>query len=337
MTLTNRSKRDGGRITTSRGIRQASWYPGRRLDKIGELAVANAYDLLQYLYWNESNSIRLFRLGSEIVPWHDHFELTELPQYDEFASVMRTAGDYAKQHGHRITTHPGPFHVLGSPSQSVAEKSIIGLERHSQVFDLMGFEPSPYNKINIHIGGAYGDFETTANRWIANWHKLSDACRARLVVENDDKPSMWSVRMLYNMFHCQIGIPITFDYFHHKFHQDGLSEQEALELARTTWPANVVQCCHYSESRRDEYSLELRAMCEAQGISFDALATWPTFSRMYDEYQKIKATAHSDYISGPINSYGHRVDVMVEAKAKELAIIRYKIRNKQVAPEMLVF
>ena len=324
MTLTSRPKKLGGRVTTSRSLRKASWYDDWNLERIGELAVANANDLYHYLQWNEENNIRLFRLGSELVPWHDQFEFTDLPQYDELAAILRKCGDYAKEHGHRITTHPGPFHVLGSPNLEVAERSIIGLERHSEIFDLMGFEPSFHNKINIHVGGAYGDHESTAERWIANWHKLSDNCKRRLVLENDDKASMWSVQMLYDLIHRRIGIPITFDYYHHKFHPDGLSEQQALELAGTTWPDDVVQCCHYSESRRNEYGTMLESMCAKQGISIDAIDDWPTFSKMKREYDKIRAQAHSDYIRDHINHYGNRIDVMVEAKAKELAILKYQ-------------
>lgn len=336
MTLTNRPKHLGGRITTSRSCRKAKWHPTRDLHTIGELAVANARDLLMYLRWNEDNNIRLFRLGSELVPWHDQFELHELPQYDELASLLRAAGDYAKLHGHRITTHPGPFHVLGSPSQDVADKTIIGLERHSDIFDLMGFDPSPYNKINIHIGGAYGDRESTAMRWIANWRRLSDSCKARLVIENDDKPSMYSVVQLYELFHHEIGIPITFDYFHHSFHTGGLSEREALELAGSTWPRDVVQCTHYSESRRNEYSNELQQLCMRQGITFDDMPNWPTFATMYKQFQKIKPTAHSDYITGTIDSYGNRIDVMIEAKAKELAVLQYKHAQKAAKSNDLI-
>jgi UV DNA damage endonuclease len=337
MTLTNRPKKLGGRVTTSRGCRKGSWHSTNDLHKLGELAVANAKDLLTYLQWNEEHGIRLFRLGSELVPWHDHIEFTDLPQYDELAHALRIAGDYATRHGHRITTHPGPFHVLGSPSQAVVDKTIIGLERHSQIFDLMGFDPSYYNKINIHIGGAYGNHELTAKRWIDNWYRLSDACKARLVVENDDKASMYSVIQLYDMFHRVIGIPITFDYFHHTFHTGGLSEREALELAGTTWPSDVVQCTHYSESRRNEYSNELQRLCERQGISFDEMKDWPTFRDMYAQYQKIKAPAHSDYIVNEINSYGNRIDVMVEAKAKELAVLQYKhkFENASVTSDLL--
>ena len=34
-----------------------------------------------------------------------------------------------------------------------------------QVFDLMGYQPSHWNKINIHIGGTYGDKAAAMQRF----------------------------------------------------------------------------------------------------------------------------------------------------------------------------
>jgi len=302
MTLTNRPKKLGGRVTTSRTARKATWQNGSDDSKdwdlhlLGERTLLNANDLLHYLQWNNDHNIKLFRLGSELFPWHDHYELNELPQFDDISAKLLECGDYAKEHGIRVTTHPGPFNVLGSPNTEVVRRTIISLERHSEVFDLMGFEPSFENKINIHVGGSYGgDFDGTSKRWIAGWHKLSDNCKKRLVLENDDKPSMWSTQMLYDYFHKEIGIPITFDYHHHSFHPDELSEEAALKLAATTWPDNVRQCTHYSESRARE-----------------------------KQDPKIRAQAHSDYIVDEINTYGLELDIVIEAKAKELALLEYR-------------
>ena len=323
MTLTNRPKKLGGRVTTSRGVRKATWFPDR-LDILSEKALANANDLLMYLHWNEENNIRLFRVGSELFPWHDHYELKQLPDYEEIAETLFICGEYARKHGHRLTTHPGPFHVLGSPNMDVVDKTIIGLERHSELFDIMGFDPSHENKINIHIAGAYGDRKSTAKRWIQGWKRLSDNCKARLVVENDDKPSLYSVRQLYDLFHTEIGIPITFDYFHHTFHTDELTEREALELAGSTWPKDVVQCTHYSESRRIEKKNYLTEVCGKHGISWDEIDEWPTFAKYKKDFSKIKEQAHADYVLRPIENYGNRIDVVLEAKAKELALFKYR-------------
>ena len=106
----------------------------------------------------------------------------------------------------------------------------------------------------------------SAARWRKNWFRLSDRCRARLVVENDDKASLYSTQMLYDLIYSELGVPITFDYHHHKFHSSDLSEEQALKLASTTWPDDVRQCTHYSESRRDEYRRLLEAACAKHNI-----------------------------------------------------------------------
>jgi UV damage endonuclease UvdE len=174
-------------------------------------------DLITILEWNQANGITLFRLGSELFPRWNHYELADLPQIAEIAQHLRAAGDYAKAHGHRITTHPGPFHILGSPDAVVVDNSIVSLERHSELFDLMGFAPSFENLINIHIGATYNDKPGTIDRWLRNYNRLSDSCKARLVIENDDKASMYSVRELYKTLYASEGIPVTFDYWHHTF------------------------------------------------------------------------------------------------------------------------
>ena len=319
--LTSRPKKLGGRVTTSRTARMKTWHAAG-LSLLGDLALANAKDLLTYLEWNNAHDIKLFRVGSELIPWHDHYEIKDLPQYEQLHEALYIAGEYARKHGIRLTTHPGPFHVLGSPNQAVADRSVIGLERHSEMFDMMGFEPSFDNKINIHIGGAYGDHASTAERWLHTYDKLSNAAKSRVVLENDDKASMWSVQMLYDYFHTAVGIPITFDYFHHKFHTSDLSEEEALILAGTTWPSDVRQCCHYSESRRDEYVLLLEDAARRQGIR--DINEFEFFSDELARLKKIRETAHADYVIDEIQTYGLGVDIVLEAKAKEKALLKYR-------------
>jgi UV DNA damage endonuclease len=291
------------------------------LQLASDIALANAKDLLTILQWNESQGIRLFRVGSELFPRWNHYRLEDLPGIDAIAQHLRAAGDYALAHGHRITTHPGPFHILGSPDDVVVNNSIIGLERHSELFDLMGFAPSFENLINIHIGATYGDKPGTVDRWLRNYDRLSDNVKARLVIENDDKASMYSVRELYNTLYASAGIPVTFDYWHHTFNTGDLSEEEAFFMARETWQHHgVTQCTHYSESRRREQQLLIERMFDHHGISLEDLPKWPTFHKAYKEFTKIKEQAHADYITTTPNTYGVLdLDIEVEAKAKELS------------------
>ena len=322
---------------SDKGIRTGRTMIERKF-KLGGLKLAssisleNARDLLTILKWNEKNGIRLFRIGSELFPRWNHYELHDLPDIAEITAHLRAAGDYARKHGHRVTTHPGPFHILGSPDPVVVNNSIISLERHSEMFDLMGFEPNFENKINIHVGATYNDKPGTIARWLANYDRLSDSLKKRLVIENDDKASMYSVRELYEMLHTEIEIPITFDYWHHTFNTGDISEQEAFFMARSTWQKHgVTQCTHYSESRRAEFQGLIEGICTKNGITMEELPSWPSFKKMYDEYGKIKAQAHADYITQLPNTYGvSDLDIVVEAKAKEQSLI--KIANtKKIA------
>ena len=321
----------------NKGIRTGRTMIQRRFNEGGvqlasDITLENVLDLKDILEWNEKNGIRLFRIGSEIFPRWNYYELEELPDIDLISDIMREAGDYARQHGHRLTTHPGMFNILGSPDPVIVDNTILSLERHSQMFDLLGYDNASFdNLINIHIGATYGDKTKTIDRWIRNYDRLSDRLKSRLVIENDDKESMYSVRDLYEMVHTRIGIPITFDYWHHTFNTGDLSEKEAFFLARETWDKyNVTQCTHYSESRRVEQQRKLELVCEQHNIPFDNLAEWPAFAAMYKEFNKIRKQAHADYILELPDTYGVTVDVEVEAKAKEQALLQIGLVNQHL-------
>lgn len=44
----------------------------------------------------------------------------------------------------------------------------------------MGFAPSHWNKVNIHVGGVFGDKQAALARFAAALDRLSDGARARL-------------------------------------------------------------------------------------------------------------------------------------------------------------
>lgn len=282
----------GKKVTTNRAMVKRT-FDSKGLDYVSELALLNAKDIVKILEWNRMNGIYFFRLSSALIPWGDHLDLTQLKDYKEIKSELKKAGDFAKFWGMRITSHPGPFVVLTSPNEKVVTNAIADLELHAKVFDMMGLSKTPFNKINIHCNGVYGDKKSAMDRFCKNFKSLSPSVRKRLTVENDDKATMYSVKDLMYI-HKKIGIPIVFDYHHHKFCTGGLTEEEALKLAVTTWPTGIVPVVHYSESKS-----------------------------LHENDTKIKPQAHSEYIDRIPNTYGIDVDIMVEAKAKELAILPF--------------
>jgi len=89
------------------------------------------------------------------------------------------------------------------------------------------------------LGGAYGDKEASMKRFVKNFPRLPESVSSRLTLENDDKASMYSVKDLYYGIYKQCGVPIVFDYHHHRFCDGGMSEREALEMAISTWPKDI--------------------------------------------------------------------------------------------------
>ena len=285
----NTALKSGG-IFTNRTMRRKT-FESKGLDYVSELALQNVKDLETHIHWNNEHGIKLFRLSSQIFPWMEEYEWSDLKDWDEISSRMLDIGKLATESGQRLTMHPGPFHCLASPNPKVVERTVKGLDKHAEQFDMMGFEPSNYNKINIHVGGAYGDKKAALERFCKNFELLGDSTKKRLVIENDDSPNEFSVKDLFDGIYQIIGIPITFDYFHHKFNTGGMTEEEALKMAAITWPEGITQCCHYSESRRKE---------------------------KLDE--SIRPQAHSDIIYEKIQTYGLEPDIVIEAKLKEQAI-----------------
>ena len=285
------------KVTTNRSMIKKT-FKEKGLSYAGELGMLNAADLGKILRWNVENNIKCFRLSSEFFPWASEYKFEDLPQYLRIKTLLAGAGNYAKQNGLRLTSHPGPFNVLVSPHKHVVDNTITDLRIHGEVFDMLGLERSPYNKINIHCNGVYGDKQSAMDRFCKNFELLPESVRTRLTIENDDKASMYSVKDLMYI-HERIGIPIVFDYHHHLFNTGGLSEEQALELAVSTWPDDIKPIVHYSESKM-----------------------------LHEGNETIKPQAHSDYINKIPSTYGFDVDIMVEAKAKELAILPFIHNNK---------
>jgi len=198
------------------------------------------------------------------------------------------------KHDIRLTCHPGPFNKLCSPNEQVVQNTIKDLEVNGKMMDLLCQPRSPWAKINIHVGAAYNDKPKAMADFCKNFARLSDAVKSRLTVENDDKESLYSTKELYDGIFSVIGIPIVHDYHHHTMCTGGLSQQEAVELALKTW-GDVVPVVHYSQSRAVEH-----------------------------DNPKIRPQAHSDSYWTPIDTFGHRMDIMLECKHKEIGLFKMR-------------
>lgn len=265
------------------------------LERVGELGVRNTADLLPILQWNAENGIYFFRIGSGMFPFMDHptlrYSIDSLhPAHAEsIRSSLAAAGAFAKAHGMRLSCHPGPYTCLASPDADTVAKSVQCLQMHSVIGDLLGYGDE--FAINIHMGGVYGDKHSTAGRFLHTFCSLPSAIKRRLTLENDDKPTMWSVTELFTEVAKHCTIKLVLDIHHHRFCQRE-SLRDAAAMAFSTWDGFCeIPKVHYSESKPNA-----------------------------------RPQAHSDYIREKMPALSDTVqyDVMVEAKAKDLALLEYR-------------
>ena len=257
-----------------------------------DLALKNVTDLEKIIDWNIANGLLMYRMSSDMFPWMSEYEIQDLPDIDLIAQRLSVIGGKARQHQLRLTFHPGPFNVLATNNPSVLEKTVKELRQHGEIMDLLNLPRTPFAKINIHIGGAYGDRASALKRFIRNFSLLSPEASTRLTIENDDKPNMFSVADLLTV-HEETGVPIVFDYHHHLFRSGDITAEEAMELAVHTWPSGIPPIVHFSSSRK-----------------------------RFEDPQSLD-TAHADFIYEQIDLFGYRADIMLEAKAKERATLHY--------------
>jgi UV DNA damage endonuclease len=279
-----RQKKD--RVYSSRTIREKSF----SLDKVNDLILLNSIDLLKILKWNAENDIYFFRISSEMFPFIDHpnylYSISDLRDAKEIKEVLKDCGDFAERNRMRLTTHPGPYNCLASPKEDVVKKTVLSIESHKNLAELLGLDDFC---INIHVGGTYGDFEGTSTRFNNNFSLLSEKSKKWLTIENDDKASMWSVSKLNKYISSEIGVPIVLDIHHWSFCKDEALE-DAAKIAFSTWKDRIPKV-HYSESANNK-----------------------------------RAQAHSDYIFKkiPVLSNDFLYDIMIEAKAKDKALVYYR-------------
>ena len=277
-------------ITVNRGMVRRT-FDAKGLPYVSELVIENLKDTLKVLDYNLSVGIYIYRLSSDSFPWMSEYEFSDLPNFNVIKNLMTQIGEKIKSNAIRTSYHPGPFNVLASENDSVVEKTIKELNKHAELMDLMGLDQTTFYPINIHINTTKPTCEEAAQRFVDRFSLLSDSCKKRLTLENDDSPNQYSVKMLYDMVHTKIGIPIVFDQHHFNYGPQDQTMEEALRLAHSTWTTRAMT--HMSSPKTLE---------DASG----------------------KQIAHADYIYEEIKTFGLDFDTEIEAKAKDLAVIRYR-------------
>lgn len=205
-----------------------------RLKSYSELrlidTVTNNLDCLsEMLTFNVNHNILFFRITSDLVPFASHpvCKIDWLKYFkDQFASI----GAFIRSNDIRISMHPGQYTVLNSPDAGILERTIKELRYHADVLDALDLDVSA--KIQIHVGGVYGDKNESLGRFVQRYRDLDEVFKRRLVIENDDRN--YTVHDCMKI-HAETGVPVLFDVFHHELNHSRSSGAKTLPEITATW------------------------------------------------------------------------------------------------------
>ncbi len=275
----------------------------------------------------EEQKISMYRLSSDFAPYLTH---PDLPQFHnqlvEARSELEALGARARKMNLRISFHPSQYIVLNAPNPKLVETSTRDFLVQAQMLDIM--EQGPEAVVVTHVGGVYGERDAARQRFIDHFKLLPEPARRRLVLENDD--TSWGVDDVLKI-HEATGIRCIFDHQHHScINPAELSHEDACRKILATWPDNVRPKIHYSSPRLEPRIIERRDKTTGKKVQNEA----PPL-----------ASQHADYVDDAVFiPFARKVagdgpipfDVMCEAKAKDLAVLKLREDLAREAPEIVV-
>jgi len=258
--------------------------------------------ILDYL---EEIDVRMYRISSDFVPYGTHPDLPRFHgQVAECRDGLAELGRIARERGIRLSLHPSQYVLLSALDDAINVKGIRDLDAQAELLDAL--EQGPEAVVVLHLGGAYGDREAAMARFVANFSRLGEGARRRLVIENDE--TLYTVQDCLRV-HGAVGCPVVFDHQHHLLNPGALSPGDACRAALATWPAGVIPKVHFSSPRLDSR----RVMRGGREVSAPPLLS-----------------QHADYVNpwdfgGFLREVGPAAfDVMLEAKMKDAALLKLR-------------
>ena len=266
--------------------------------------------------------IDMYRMSSDIAPYATH---PDMPQFHDMVrdsvADLRAFGAKARALDIRLSFHPSQFVVLNSPDPELVRKSVWDLTSQAEMLDLM--ELGPEAVMVIHVGGSYGDRPASNARWVDTWHTLPEPVRRRLVLEHDDL-RFSAADVLW--IHERTGVRLIFDHQHFWcFNPEGLDLRDTVVRILRTWPADQQPKIHFSSPRTEMREMKRRDRKTKKLKTVHVPPVW---------------TGHADFVQ-PFEfvSFMRLVadlefDVMLEAKVKDLALMRLRPDLLRYAPDV---
>ena len=270
--------------------------------RFNETVKNNLSHLLSILNFNKRNDIYFFRISSDVIPFASN-PVCDVNWSEVFKAQLEEIGDFINKNNIRVSMHPDQFVILNSKSEDIVKNSIMELQYHCKLLDSMRLPSNA--KIQIHVGGVYGDKKKAKKDFTNNFNKLlGKGLQRRLIIENDDRS--YSLRDCLDI-NLETGIPIVFDTFHHEYLNNGETFQQALSAFIKSWnyPLDGNPIIDYSsQSIGDRKGKHAKTLDKNHFIC------------MYNEFKNVIIE----------NQTGPDLDIMLEIKDKEKsALLALKI------------
>lgn len=293
-------------------------HDSRRWQNQPHLSVSLAYvrDIFEYVH---SHHIHFYRLAGQLAPYATHPDLPQFHrQIDECGRELAAMGDLARLYGLRLSMHPGHYIQLSSPVTERVARAHLELEMTATLLDALGLGPEAV--VVVHVGGVYEDKTRSLERFVRNFEGLSITVRNRLALENDDRN--YDLQELL-WVHRRTGVRLVLDVLHHRcLNSDDQPIQEALATALATWPPDQKPKIHFSSPRT-----ELRYL-QRDGQRHVQMPLVNQHSDFLNPFEFI------DLLRGAVQARQRPFDIMLEAKAKELALVRLREQVATFAPDL---
>jgi UV DNA damage endonuclease len=268
------------------------------------------------------HKINMYRLSSDLAPYATH---PDMPQFhgmvEESDAELRTIGAKAKKLELRLSFHPSQFVLLNSADPILTDKSIWDFSSQAEMLDRM--ELGPEAVVVTHVGGLYGDRESSRARWVENWKRLPAHVKRRLVLEHDDV-RFSAADVLW--VHEYTGVRLVFDYQHFWcLNPERLDMVDTVRRILQTWPMDVRPKIHFSSPQTELRDIQRVDKATRRKKTVKLPPIW---------------TKHADFVS-PFEfcrfmreMAGLTFDIMLESKAKDMSLLKLRADLLRFAPDV---
>ena len=276
----------------------------KKMTESGQISVKNGVDFLDLILrsvdYNSKLGLNILCIDTsefKDLSFLDSFEFDE--ENPKVSSLIDKINSIAKKKNFRICFFISKEYFIASNLDGIPEKTSFYLERISLFLDLLGQRG---RSILVRIGSAYGNRKATLGIFNERLSALSNNCSKKIVVVNDEKPSLFSITDLISGCYYESQTPVCFRFLSHFFNDGGLNVREAFFLSCSTWKFGSNPIIIHGEPEETDES------------------GFPLTSKT------------SPYITRRIPTFGLSPDILIDSAEKENACVKYMSDVNKLKP-----